>query len=116
MSICGLIAFVLFGWIFCETRAATLVLLMLIVFAWYGLGPLLGRGDLIGYCPVTDLHWRVRSKLGLKRPDGGYIQYLAARLSSGELENVLTEKSIVRIFFACLASAFAATLLFGLGC
>ena len=58
------------GWMFCETRLATLALQVAIALSWVVIGPLVGKP--FGYCLVTDLQWRVRRGIGLAERPGGY--------------------------------------------
>lgn len=104
-----LIAFTLIGWAFCETRTAHLFVMLSILASWYGIAPLLGRRDLIGYCPLTDLQWRVRLRIGLARPEGGYIWYLATRFTRREIDRAQLDRVINAIFFVCLATSIAAS-------
>jgi hypothetical protein len=64
--------FNLFGWIWKKTRKINLFLLSLTLFSWLILGIWYG----IGYCPLTDLHWNIRYKLGLYDMPGSYIKFL----------------------------------------
>jgi hypothetical protein len=69
--------FNLLGWIWKKTRLANFITLMLTGFAWFGLGIFYG----IGYCPLTDWHWDVLYKLGVRELPYSYINYLIHRLT-----------------------------------
>ncbi|MDH4059101.1 MAG: DUF2784 domain-containing protein [Cyclobacteriaceae bacterium] len=56
----AIILFNLFGWIPRKTRKANLILLLLTGASWFVLG--IWKG--IGYCPLTDWHFKVLRKLG----------------------------------------------------
>ncbi|MCK5838377.1 MAG: DUF2784 family protein, partial [Bacteroidales bacterium] len=56
----ALTLFNLFGWIWQKTRKLNLIILLLTGFSWFGLGIFYG----IGYCPLTDWHYRVLRKMG----------------------------------------------------
>ena len=71
-----LIVFSLFGWIVPRLRRANLVVLLLIAGSWLGLGIFYG----IGFCPLTEWHWRVLRALGQHDLPRSYTQYLLQRL------------------------------------
>jgi len=64
--------FNLFGWIWRKTRKINLLMLLLTLFSWVILGIWYG----IGYCPLTEYHWRVRYRLGLYDMPNSYIKFL----------------------------------------
>jgi len=66
-----LIGFSLVGWMFCETRLLNLVALLLILFSWYGLGPILYKGTPWGYCVITDIQSRSPPPTGPTNPPRG---------------------------------------------
>jgi len=108
-----LIVFSLVGWIFCETRVLNLIVLMLILFSWYGLGPILRKGNAWGYCFITDIQWLVRKKLGLDSRSGGYVKYLADNLLGGDFDETRADKWAVAIIFACTLASLTTNLLYG---
>jgi hypothetical protein len=67
-----MIIFILIGWAFQRTRNLHLIVLLLTVFSWFGLGLLFGWG----YCFWTDWHWEVRDQLGKPHP-ASYVKLLA---------------------------------------
>ena len=71
-----LIVFSLLGWIVPRLRRANLVVLLLIAGSWLGLGIFYG----IGFCPLTEWHWRVLRALGQHDLPRSYTQYLLQRL------------------------------------
>lgn len=71
-----LIVFSLFGWIVPRLRRANLVVLLLIAASWLGLGMFYG----LGFCPLTEWHWRVLRALGQHDLPRSYTQYLLQRL------------------------------------
>ncbi len=71
-----LIIFNLFGWIWKATRRLNLATLLLTGLSWIGLGLYYG----IGYCPLTDWHWMVLSKIGNTPHTPSYIAYLIHRM------------------------------------
>jgi hypothetical protein len=38
-----------------------------------------------GYCPITDLHWRIKAALGPGRPQGSYIHHVLTKLVVAKL-------------------------------
>lgn len=94
------------GWLFCETRLATLVLQAAILFSWFALGPL--SGNRMGFCLVTDIQWRLRRRLGLPERAGGYVKHLLDMVTGRDLDAALVDKWTMRAFFACLAANLGA--------
>lgn len=68
----GLTVFNLTGWIWSKTRTIHFIVISLTLASWFGLGIFYG----IGYCPLTDLHWKVREKLGYADMPASYIKFL----------------------------------------
>ncbi len=69
--------FNLFGWISKKTRKLNLITLSLTGFSWLGLGIFYG----IGYCPLTDWHFKILEKMGHTGLPASYIKYIADRLT-----------------------------------
>lgn len=61
----------LFGWIWPATRRLHLWCVLLTAASWLGLGIWFG----IGYCPLTDWQWQVKSKLGETDLPNSFIKY-----------------------------------------
>jgi hypothetical protein len=74
------IAFTCLGWIWRRTRGWHLVVVSLTALSWFGLGAWYGWG----YCPFTDWHWRVRTRLGHHDPPS-YVQLLILELTGIDL-------------------------------
>ncbi len=55
------ILFMLLGWMFAPLQAAHLATVLGMLGCWFVLGRWLGAG----YCPITDLHWRIKAALGV---------------------------------------------------
>jgi len=108
-----LIVFSLVGWIFCETRMLNLIVLMLILLSWYGLGPILRKGNAWGYCVITDIQWQVREKLGLDSRSGGYVKYLADNLLGGNFNETRSDKWAVAIILTCTLASVTTNFLYG---
>jgi hypothetical protein len=74
----SLIIFNLFGWIWGKTRRLNLILLLLTGSSWLFLGVIVG---VLGYCPLTDWHFKILEKLGRTDLPYSYIKYLADRIT-----------------------------------
>ena len=83
-----IISFVIVGWIFPSLRLAHLVLLLLTLGSWFILGLWFGPG----YCPVTDWHWKIKTKLGEGRPSGTYIHLLLQNISTQKLSSATVDR------------------------
>ncbi|MDH3534877.1 MAG: DUF2784 family protein [Gammaproteobacteria bacterium] len=108
-----LIVFNLVGWMFCETRMLNLVVLLLTLLSWYGLGPLMGKGSAWGYCVVTDLQWGVRRQMGLDSRKGGYIKYLADNLLGDDFDETRVDKWSTVVFLTCIFASVTTNLVYG---
>jgi len=73
----GFILFNLTGWIWRATRKIHLFTLLATVFSWFGLGIWYG----FGYCPCTDWHWQVRSRMGFRDMESSYLSFLFRHLT-----------------------------------
>ncbi len=73
----ALILFVLFGWIFQNTRKAHLIVVGLTGGSWFILGLFYG----IGFCPLTQWHWQVLRNMGETGLPVSYVQYILDRLT-----------------------------------
>jgi hypothetical protein len=66
-----ILLFNLFGWIWPATRKLHLVVVLTTAFCWLILGIWYG----IGYCPVTDLQWQIKEKLGETNLPSSFVTY-----------------------------------------
>jgi hypothetical protein len=90
--------FNLFGWAWKRTRKANLTTLILTFLAWFGLGIFYG----IGYCPLTDWHFRVLEKMGETNLPDSYITYIINRLLGLNPSENLVEIFTITLFFLAL--------------
>jgi len=90
--------FNLLGWIWKKTRLANFISLLLTGFAWFGLGIFYG----IGYCPLTDWHWDVLEKLGVKNLPDSYITYIIQRLTGIRMNDQFVEAVTLICFIVAL--------------
>jgi hypothetical protein len=94
-----IILFNLFGWIWKRTRKYNLFLLLLTGASWLFLGLLVGT---LGYCPLTDWHFKVLEKLGRTDLPLSYIKYLADRLTGLNFSSSLVDNITLNSFLAAL--------------
>jgi hypothetical protein len=95
--------FNLLGWIWKKTRLANFITLFLTGLAWFGLGIFYG----IGYCPLTDWHWNVLEKLGVKDLPNSYITYIIHRLSGLQMnEQTVEVATLIGFIIALLLSVY----------
>jgi hypothetical protein len=90
------ILFSALGWLYPPARPAHLCLQGLILFSWFGLGIRKGWT----YCFLTDLHWRVKRRLGQPDPGESYVKLLADRMAGRAVDQELLWKATVGVFFA----------------
>ncbi len=95
----SLTMFNMLGWIWKKTRLANLLTLLLTFLAWFGLGIFYG----IGYCPLTEWHFRILRNLGETNLPNSYIAYLIHRLSGISVPEKLVDFFTVAIFFLSLS-------------
>jgi hypothetical protein len=93
-----LIVFNLFGWIWRHTRSLNLYTLLATGFSWVGLGFFYG----MGYCPLTDWHWRVLYELGSPPQTASYVAYLFDRVLDISISNSFADKLTLFAYLATL--------------
>jgi hypothetical protein len=93
-----LIIFNLFGWIFRKTRKLNLITLGITGSSWFILGLFYG----IGYCPLTDWHFRILEKMGETNLPSSYIVYLLSRFTGIMFHDTTIDKLTVLFFFCAL--------------
>jgi len=94
----ALIIFNLFGWIYPKTRKLNLITLLLTGVSWFILGIFYG----IGYCPLTDWHFKILEKLGETNLPNSYITYLVARLTGYNFKEALIDRITLAGFLVAL--------------
>ena len=93
-----LIFFNLFAWIFKQTRKLNLIILFLTGASWFVLGIFYG----FGYCPFTDWHFNILSKLGYTSLPNSYVKYLADRITGLDFKPALVDNITLVSFFIAL--------------
>jgi hypothetical protein len=94
-----LIFFNLFGWIWKRTRKLNLIVLSLTGASWLFLGLIVGT---LGYCPITDWHFKILEKLGKTDLPYSYTKYLADRITGLDFSTSLVDKVTLFSFLAAL--------------
>ena len=94
-----LIFFNLFGWIWKRTRKLNLITLSLTGASWLFLGLIVGT---LGYCPLTDWHFKILEKLGNTDLPWSYTKYLADRLTGLDINASLVDNITLWSFLAAL--------------
>jgi len=95
----SVILFNCFGWIWKRTRKANLVLLLATAGSWLILGLIVGT---LGYCPLTDWHFRVLNKLGVSDLPLSYVKYLADRLLGTDFNSATIDSITIWTLVAAL--------------
>ena len=86
-------------WAFRRTRRLHLWIVAGVALSWFGLGLRYG----IGYCPLTDWHWRVKRALGETELPGSFVQYTAEWLAGRPLPNGLVDGVTMTTLVAAIA-------------
>ena len=95
----SLILFNLFGWVWKKTRIYNLITLSLTGASWLFLGLIFG---VLGYCPLTDWHFRILYKLGETNLPNSYIKYLFDRLTGLNISASLVDDITLYVFLSAL--------------
>ncbi len=101
-----IILFVMVGWMFPNLMLAHLILSLLTLGSWFILGRWLG----LGYCPVSDWHWKTKAVLGEGLPDGTYIHLLLQNITGKKLDSSAVDKFVVISTLIITAISFALNL------
>ena len=88
----------IFGWIPARFRRAHLALMSGIGACWFLLGLRFG----LGYCPLTDWHWRIKRQLGETALPNSYIKYCWDQLSSSPITLPAANTLTFAAFFVAL--------------
>ena len=95
----SLIFFNLFGWIWKRTRKLNLITLSFTGASWLFLGLIVGT---LGYCPLTDWHFKILEKLGKTDLPYSYTKYLADRLTGLDINASFVDDVTLYSFLAAL--------------
>ena len=103
----SIILFALLGWALPSLRQLHLALLGLTLGSWFILGQWLG----IGYCPISDMHWKLKESFGEGRPEGTYIHYILQKLTGKTLSSPRVDKMTTRVTLSLAALSLTLWLL-----
>lgn len=95
----SLVIFNLFGWIWKKTRVWNLITLLLTGASWLFLGLIVGT---LGYCPLTDWHFNILTKLGVTDLPNSYMKYLTDRITGLDFNAALVDKITLYTFLGAL--------------
>lgn len=82
-----LVVFNLLGWIWKKTRRLNLICILLTGASWVILGIFYG----FGYCPLTDWHFNILTKLGYTDLPDSYLSFLFTRLSGLQIDQSMVD-------------------------
>lgn len=102
----GVVVFLMVGWLFPPLRAAHLALVFLTLGSWF----ILGRWFGVGYCPITDWHWKLKDALGEGRPKEAYIHMVLQKIARRKFEAAAVDKVVVLSTLAVTALSLALNL------
>lgn len=97
----ALVAFNLTGWIWKRTRKAHFITLLITAASWFILGIWYGWG----YCPLTDWHWEVKTKLGERNLPNSFIKYFADKMTGRDIDHAIIDA----VTLGCLIAAVTAS-------
>jgi hypothetical protein len=95
----SLILFNLFGWIWRKIRVFNLITLSLTGASWLFLGLIYGN---LGYCPLTDWHFSILTRLGKTDLPDSYVKYLIDRISGLDINASLVDHITLYAFLLAL--------------
>ena len=99
----AIIGFNLLGWIWPATRKAHLGCVALTAGSWFILGIWYG----MGYCPITDWQWQVKTKLGETNLPASFIKYYADKISGNNISSHFIDTITLGLFvLAIILSLF----------
>ncbi len=104
----SIICFFLFALLFESMRLPHLILSLLILTSWCGLGLFFG----FGYCLVTDLQWKIKKKLNQELPTEFYVKYIIDK-TTGLNTNSSIINGITTVTFFSIFTISALLLLTG---
>jgi hypothetical protein len=84
----------LLGWIWPATRRLHLWCVLLTAASWFGLGIWFG----IGYCPITDWQWQVKSKLGETDLPNSFVKYWVDQIAGIDSDPAVVDVTTAVIF------------------
>nr|WP_121272423.1 DUF2784 domain-containing protein [Pedobacter schmidteae] len=76
-----IVGFNLLGWIWQRTRRLHFILVLLTAGSWLLLGIWYG----LGYCPITDWQWQIKTHLGETHLANSFIKYYADKVTGKDV-------------------------------
>jgi len=99
----AIIGFNLFGWVWKPLRRAHFIVVCATAACWFILGIWFG----IGYCPITDWDWQIKTKLGEQNLPNSFIKYYADIITGKDVDSSLIDAFTAGGFFvAALLSVY----------
>lgn len=77
----------LFAWAWSKTQRLHLYIVGITIFCWLVLGIWYG----IGYCPITDWQWEVKTKLGETNLPSSFVKYYLDKITSRNIPNMTVD-------------------------
>jgi hypothetical protein len=77
-----------------------MIILALTGCSWLFLGLIVGT---LGYCPLTDWHFRILEKLGKTNLPDSYVKYLADRLTGLDFNPSLVDNFTLYVFLVAFS-------------
>lgn len=87
----SIILFVMLAWLVPALRPWHLLLTTLTLGCWFVLGYWLS----VGYCPVSDWHWKIKQALGSGRPPQSYIHFVLQKISGRRFDGTRLDQTVV---------------------
>ncbi len=97
----SILLFVVIGWLLPVTRPWHLLMCLLIISSWFGVGAWKGWG----YCLITDLQWRLLRRLGMASPAFGYVPMLWQRVTGRSGDAHLVDLVTQAIFYLSVVAS-----------
>lgn len=94
-----IIGFNLLGWIWEATRRLHFWFAMVTLGCWIILGIWFG----IGYCPITDWQWNVKTQLGEQNLPNSFIKYYADQFTNSNINPDLIDVLTLLFFLVAIA-------------
>ncbi|MCA1901621.1 MAG: DUF2784 domain-containing protein [Candidatus Hydrogenedens sp.] len=88
------IVFILFGWIPIKLRKVHYISMWIVFISWFLLGLYFG----LGYCPLTDLHWKIKIKLNEVNLPYSFIKYILDRITKNDFDETMINYVTVVVF------------------
>lgn len=86
-------------WIWPKTRKLHLYIVGATLFCWLFLGIWYG----IGYCPITDWQWQIKSKLGETNLPNSFVKYHLDRISGLNIADTTVDLITLGTFLVAIA-------------